>query len=234
MKLQVFGSGDKIGHDDINSVKEHKMQFPRPFSMLIIGMSGAGKSNLVKNVIDRNHFEIIYLMHADTEGTKEYDDIDFIKYDLGEDYITKFNKFQDKHKCLIIDDINFQIMSKKTQQYFFKTLTYSKSHCNLSILCTCQDGVYYPPLIRRSFQIIVVYRYINLESLRSTIAFSIISKKKLEFAMKNLTKTDFDFILINGFTKNCFISIENKYQLLSSNTTKDYEISDNETDYDSN
>ena len=186
MDIRIYDSNDKLNHD--KNSREHLLQFGKPFSALIIGCSNCGKTNLIKNIIDQNDFKIVYLMHGDPESL-DYDDIPHIKYEIGEDYIDRFREFSEIPKCLIIDDIDFRNLSKTSQNWFYKMVTYTRTHCNLSILSSCQDAIYYPPILRRTFPIIIVYKYIELDPLKKTQAFNVISKKALQYALSSLTKT---------------------------------------------
>lgn len=228
MEIQVFDCGDK-NHNDKHS-KEHMLQFGKPFSILILGLSDCGKTNLIKNIVNQNDFRIIYVMHADDES-HDYDDIPHIKYHIGEDYIDRFREYSEMPKLLIIDDIDFRNLKKDVQNWFYKMLTYTRTHTNLSIISTVQDGIYYPPIIRRTFPIIVIFKYIELDPLRKTQAFNVISKKSLEYALANLTKTDYDFVLVNNKSKRSWICIKNKLELLSDNSMSGYyEIDEDDND----
>lgn len=219
MDIKIFDCSDKTNHDKHN--REHLLQFGKPFSCLIIGVSNCGKTNLIKNIIENNEFKIIYVMHADPDS-KDYDDIPHIKYEIGEDYIDRFREYSELPKCLIIDDVDFRNLNKKQQNWFYKMVTYTRAHCNLTIICSAQDAIYYPPIIRRTFPIIIVYKYIELEPLKKTQAYNVLSKKSLQYALSNLTKTDYDFVLINNKSKRSWISINNKLQLLSDNSMAGY------------
>ncbi|MGL4759704.1 MAG: ATP-binding protein [Patescibacteria group bacterium] len=233
MQLQVYSCLDKVSHDSKSAIKEHLLQFPKPFSLLLIGPSNCGKTNLIKNIVSQNDFKIVYVMHAD-EFSKDYDDIPHIKYEISEDYIERFREYSELPKVLIIDDIDFRNMKKQQQNWFYKMLTYTRTHANLTILSTVQDAIYYPPIIRRTFPIVVVYRYINLVPLKDTQALNVLDKKKLAYSIQNLTKSDYDFILINNMTKRAWISIMNRFQLLIDNSGdpyyKDSESSDSNSD----
>lgn len=223
MNIQVYESGDKLGNDQNENTKEHLLQFPKPFSILIIGPSNVGKSNLVKNIINQNDFKIIYLMHADLDS-HDYDDVPHIKYEIGNDYIDRFREYSEYPKLLIIDDIDFRNMKKETANWFYKMLTYTRTHTNLSIISTVQDCIYYTPLIRRTFPIVVIYKYIDLIPLKHSQVYNAIPKKQLDYALKNLTQTDYDFVLVNNKTKRSWICINNKIKLLSDYSGKEYYI----------
>lgn len=223
MEIQVYESADKINNDEITKSKEHLLQFPRPFSILIIGPSNAGKTNLIKNIVNQNDFRIIYVMHADPDSL-DYEDIPHIKYEIGADYIDRFREYSEYPKLLIIDDIDFRNMKKEAVNWFYKMLTYTRTHTNLSIISTVQDAIYYPALIRRTFPIIIVYKYIELVPLKHTQAYNAIPKKQLEYALKNLTQTDYDFVLINNKTKRSWICINNKLKLLADYSGQEYYI----------
>ena len=227
MQIQVFDNADKDNRPK-SQIKEHLLQFGQPFSILIIGLSDCGKTNLIKNIINMNDFKIIYVMHAELDS-HDYDDIPHINYDIGEDYIERFREYADIPKLLIIDDIDFRNFKKETQNWFYKMLTYTRTHTNLSIISTVQDAIYYPPIIRRTFPIIVIYKYIKLEPLRETQAFNVIDSKEIDFTRKKFMKSDYDFIIVNNKTKRAWVSLNNNLQLLKDNTLKhddDYYVVD--------
>lgn len=213
MELKVYTNPEK---DEIKKTRtdETNLKFTRPFSMLIIGKSGVGKSNLVKNIIAQNDFDIIYLMHAN-EFTTEYNDIEHIKYELGDDYIDRFMDFPDKVKLLIIDDIDFNNMSNKIKNYMYKLITYVCAR-GTSIIATSQDPTYYPPMLRRSFNLLVVYPVYNKISIRTLSDYTspVLSADEMVTTFKNFIKTKYDFIIINKLTGKAWICIKNKIRLL--------------------
>lgn len=219
MEIQVYDCNDKIQNDSI--CQEHLLQFCRPFSILILGLSNCGKTNFIKNIIQQNDFSIIYVMHADPDS-KDYEDTPHIKYEIGDDYIERFRQFAHLPKLLIIDDIDFRNLKKIQQNWFYKMLTYTRTHTNLSICSTVQDGIYYPPLIRRTFPIIVIFKYIELNSLHQSQAFNVLSKKLIKKVREKLMETDYDFIILNNKSKRSWICIRNKLQLLSDNNSIPY------------
>ena len=163
--LKIYSNPEK---DNITRTEndEINLRFSKPFKILMIGKSGSGKSNLIKNIIARNEgFDLVYLMHANPDST-EYDDIPHIKYEIEEDYIDRFMQYPEKDKLLIIDDIDFNNMGKKMQNYMYKMITYLSAR-GVSIISTSQDPVYYPPIIRRAFEILIIYPFYNEDSIRT-------------------------------------------------------------------
>jgi predicted AAA+ superfamily ATPase len=211
--LKIFSNPEK---DDIHRTKndEINLRFSKPFKILIIGRSGVGKTNLLKYIIQCNDgFDIVYLMHANIES-KEYNDIPHIKYELEEDYVERFMA-NDTDRLLIIDDIDFNNMSKKIQNYMYKMITYIGAR-GVSIIASSQDPVYYPPSIRRAFEILIIYPFYNEDSLRTISKYTspILSLDEIVFVFNKLVKTKYDFIIVNKTNEKAFVCINNKIKLL--------------------
>lgn len=212
--LKVYSNPEK---DNITRTKndELNLRFSKPFKILIIGRSGSGKSNLIKNIIARNNgFDMVYLMHANPDSS-EYDDIPHIKYEIEEDYIERFMQYTDKDKLLIIDDIDFNNMSKKVQNYMYKMITYLSAR-GVSIIATSQDPTYYPTQIRRAFEILIVYPFYNEDSVRTLSRYiaPILTDDELRIAFTKLMKTKYDFVIVNKTNDKAFICINNKIRSL--------------------
>lgn len=212
--LKIYSNPEK---DEIHRTKNDEMnlKFSKPFKCLIIGKSGSGKSNLIKNIIAKNEgFDLVYLMHANPESI-EYDDIPHIKYELEEDYIDRFMTYPDKDKLLIIDDIDFNNMPKKTQNHMYKLITYISAR-GVSIISTSQDPTFYPPMIRRAFEILIIYPFYNEDSVRTITKYvaPILDYNDIQLTFNNLMKTKYDFIIVNKTNDKAFLCVNNKIKLL--------------------
>lgn len=212
--LKIYSNPEK---DNIHRTRNNELnlQFSKPFKILITGKSGSGKSNLIKNIIANNNgFDLVYLMHANMEST-EYDDIPHIKYEIEEDYVERFMQYSDKDKLLIIDDIDFNNLPKKTQNHMYKLITYISAR-GVSIIATSQDPTYYPPILRRAFEILIIYPFYNEDSVRTLTKYisPILTQDELVIAFTKLMKTKYDFVIVNKTNDKAFICVNNKIKLL--------------------
>lgn len=216
MSLRIYSNPEKDNvHRTITD--EKKFKFSKPQKILIIGASGCGKSNLIKNLIVNNDgYDIIYIMHANPLAT-EYDDIPHIKYEIDEsdDYINRFMAFPDKDKLLIIDDINFSTMSRKSQANMYKLITYVSAR-GVSIISTSQDPTYYTPMIRRAFEVLIFYAFYNKDSLNvlSKYTSPILSYDDIITTINNYFKSKYDFIIVNKQNNTAWVCVGGKVKLL--------------------
>lgn len=165
-----------------------------PCRVLIAGRSNSGKGSLVKNMVSlaTPAYDKIYIMHYD-EKTEEYDDLDpdkiFTIESIPDDWHECFNR-QDKN-ALIIDEINFEGMSKANKGKIDRLTNYCCSHLSISLFLIQQNFTSVPPCIRRAMDWYVIYPSVDNESTRYL---SRITGRDIVALKKQHCKTRYDSI----------------------------------------
>ena len=186
-KLIILPNSVKDEFKDCWTEERHMLDFPSPFRMLIVGKSGTGKTNLVKNIIInvKDRFQKIYLLHPDADST-EYDDLYAIK--LKE--LPELNGFNAKYKNLLIfDDMELRnlLKSKKEKGMLNKLISYTSTHYNLSIIITTQDATsQLNASIKRLMNVFVIYQSYDDRILRYWSDSLGIEFKKFKYIFRKL------------------------------------------------
>lgn len=162
-KILALKNADKKFMESWSSDRS-MLNFPHSFRMLCLGPPNVGKSTIVKNIVVRADpkFKQIFLIHCDPDGTLEYDDLDVeILDDIPEPYDGMFDR--DIKSLLIIDDMEFQYMSKTERRRLDRLFGYTSTHRGLSICVCAQDMFNLIPCIRRMSNIIVLWKVMDLD-----------------------------------------------------------------------
>ena len=145
--------------DDIVSNKKENKDNDWPFRMLIIGLSGSGKTNTLLHLINNFHpIDEIYLYAIDTDekkyqylinkreqaGIKNLNDPHaFIEYsnDMNDvlDNINNYNKNRDKKVLIIFDDMIADIMRSEKFKAIVKEIFIRCRKLNISIVFITQS-----------------------------------------------------------------------------------------------
>jgi GTPase SAR1 family protein len=211
--LQIFKNKDKEFYDDDEKIDD-VLFFSKPSKILIIGKSNSGKTNLVKNIINKNNFSLVYLFHID-EYTKEYNDVNHIKYKFDNDYIEVFcnSEYRNEKKIYIFDDIDFRNLKKDIKNHFYKLLSYGCTHCNLTVVFVCHDILFLPSEYRRQFDYVFLYRIPDETSKRTTFnSFSgVISKKNFIKIENEYMPRPYDFIMMDIKNQKAYLFNKDYY-----------------------
>jgi len=157
-KIIVFKNKDKDGWYEEWDNNRDLLNFPHPFRCLVCANPGSGKTNMVKNIIvkAKPFFKKIYLCHYDPE-TEEYDDLDCKR--LEQLPTSKYEKFNKNTKSLlIIDDYDFQSLSKYEMNDLRSLFKYGSTHKGVSIIVATQDFFNIPPIIRRLASVYFIWK----------------------------------------------------------------------------
>lgn len=213
-KLTVYENPDKDDFFDIIPSTNHPLNLKKPYKMAIIGSTGVGKSNLIKNIIQCTspEFQIIYVWHID-EASNDYSQVPHIPFqitDNEDDFIEKFGgKYRKIPKLLIIDDVNLEGLKKNERANLYKLFTYSSTHCNLSIIVTVNDICYIGRRFRSIMSHLIVYDPLS-DIIITTIVLRhvrrILNKHELEYVCKKYLKTRYDFIMFDFHKQAAYLN----------------------------
>lgn len=206
-KLIIIPNPDKTWHEKWYPGRL-KWNVPHPSRILLLGECDKGKTLIGKNFALHQHppFETITVVHedvpdsddSDDEGTEEYDDFD------GVEMLSKIpprKHFDRKKKNLIIlDDINFDNMSKE-QQYRLNRLygTWS-THRNITVISCSQRFFDIPKIVRKTTNFWVLWKGDDLDDRAMTARKIGMSSDKLNELFK-LCDDNYDSLWIDR-TKN--------------------------------
>ena len=194
------------------------MDLPCPYRCLVIGSPGTGKSTLVKNLIIRANpeFDEIYLLHCDSSGTKEYDDMDVEVLDeIPEPSDPLFNS--KKKKLIILDDIPYKGLSKAQKSNLERMTGYLSSHKFCSIIMTAQDGYSVFPAARRNLNVWCFFRCYDMYAIKSLLTKSGINKKYHDIVVRHV-RPDYNFFMVDRTKKTPYPIRLNGYTMLDEDT----------------
>lgn len=164
-ELIPIKNADKKFHEKWTKGR-NPLNFPHPFRMLAIGQPNVGKSNTIKNILIRAEpkFQRVYLFHCDASGTKEYDDIGNVNILASLPAPTEWLN-DGKKSLVIIDDVNLKALSKEQLSNLDRLCGYCSTHCNLSVIITSQDAFNIPSICRRTWNLLVLWRPRDMDSM---------------------------------------------------------------------
>jgi energy-coupling factor transporter ATP-binding protein EcfA2 len=163
-RIVAIKNKDKIGAEFWTPSRAKDIgNFPSPSRILLLGPCGVGKSTLIKNLIlhQRPKFEEVYLVHEDSEFTKEYDDldvseklndvpsIDFWELPEGSPYIKR---------CVIVDDLELTSANKQRMKNLAILFRYCSTHKGLTIYFAHQSFFDVSSLVKKMANIYVLWR----------------------------------------------------------------------------
>ena len=163
-RIVAIKNKDKVGAESWNPSRAKDIgNFPSPSRILLLGPCGVGKSTLIKNLIlhQRPKFEEVYLVHEDSEFTKEYDDldvseklndvpsIDFWELPEGSPYIKR---------CVIVDDLELTSANKQRMKNLAILFRYCSTHKGLTIYFAHQSFFDITSLVKKMANIYVLWK----------------------------------------------------------------------------
>ena len=176
--------------DDIVSNKKENKENNWPFRMLIIGLSGSGKTNTLLHLINNFHpIDKIYLYAKDTDekkyqylinkreqaGIKNLNDPHaFIEYSSDMNYvlddINNYNKNRDEKVLMIFDDMIADIMRSEKFKGIVKELFIRCRKLNISIVFIMQSYFRTPKNARLNSTHFILMKIGNKNKLKSIVA----------------------------------------------------------------
>lgn len=157
-KIYILPNEDKDGWQE-ELDHNNLANFRRGFKMLISGRPSSGKTNLIKSLIihQEPEFDEILICHID-KSTKEYDDTDGKMIDISE--LPEPDEIDTESKILVIlEDADFDGVSRNNREKINKYLRYICSHRGLSLIIVCQDPFSVPPTYRKKIDVFILFRF---------------------------------------------------------------------------
>lgn len=214
--ISVYKNKDKDGWQENWYQGRNWLNFPFPCRIIISANPGSGKTNMIKNILAKAkpYYQRIFLCHYDID-TSEYDDVKVIK--LREIPPAKSEFFESKYKsCLIIDDHEFEYMTKEQRQNLDRLWGYTSTHLGLTCICATQNFFNLPAFLRRMSDVFFIWKgSTDLDSLYAIGRKLGLNKEEFKSIM-NRCKGKFDNICFD-LTNNspCRVRL-NVYQCVSS------------------
>lgn len=142
--------------------------FPHSFRMCLIAKPGAGKTNLIMNILlhQKPEFERI-IIWSPSELSTEYKDLEYEYFDHcpSEMELLEELDMETNMPCkqiVIVEDIDLQSINKTDQINLIKLLKHYSSHFNTSVILVAHDLTQVPPIIRNFFNIFVLWKLSNI------------------------------------------------------------------------
>lgn len=165
-KILPLPNADKTFHEKWYKGR-NMLNIPHPFRCVCLGPPNCGKGTVIKNILLRAkpEFEEVYVIHPDPEYTKEWDDI-------GAEMLNSIpapDEWPGEVKTLvIIDDMEFKMMSKDQKRNLDRLCGYCSTHKNISVLLAAQDTFNVPACVRRCCNLFVFWKMNDMDSLAAT------------------------------------------------------------------
>lgn len=181
-----------------NRVKKSSVaNFPHPSRICLVGPPSVGKTFMIKHLLlhQRPLFEEAYVIHADSNETHEYDDLEVT---MMMDEFPPISFWDGKCKTLcIIDDVEFSNLSKDQTARLNKLLRYGSSHKNVSVYISNQNFFELPSLVRKMSNVFILWKP------RSTMELKLIANRvgmkpdDLEYIFENICNEYRDSLCID-------------------------------------
>ena len=196
-ELLIFENQDKQGwYDTYDPSKPAKL--PHPFRACLMAGVGSGKTSLIKNLVLRQSFERIYLLHldvadGDADGSCEY-------ADLNCEILTEVpdpRSFDKRERnLLIMEEISPKDLSKAEQKRLDRMLGYASTHRNLSVIITAQNPISVPISLRRMCSHLFLWQSSDNIVLRIFGERLHMEPRELAYLIKTHCHTPYDFLCI--------------------------------------
>lgn len=199
MEILAFPNTDKDFHEQWHPERD-LLSFPHPFRAVLLGPPNSGKSTIVKNLLLRGDpdFAKMYVIHADADGTSEYDDCKAV-------LLPEIPEPQDwpndkEKKLVVVDDIDVKRLGKQQMSALDRLFGYVSTHKNISCILCSQDVFNIPAGVRRCANLWVLWKSPDTHA--------------VSMCASRCGKLDFD----NLFNKNCLNPHDSVWVDMTDNT----------------
>jgi hypothetical protein len=211
-KIIALKNADKSFHEKWTATRD-PLNLPHPVRGVFLGPPNTGKTTVIKNILLRAKppYEEIFVVHADPEYTKEYDDLDCTM--LGE--IPAPEEWEGEVKtCVILDDIEFSSLSKEQKKHLDRLFGYVSTHKNISVFLTSQQAFSVPTICRRCSNLFVIYKQPDVDSLKAIARKVGMKTDQFVDIFDNLLKVPTDSLWIDLTNKSPHPLRLNGYEML--------------------
>ena len=212
-KLIVIENPDKLWHESWTK-NRNMLNIPHPFRALMMGPPNNGKSMVIKNIIVRAkpQFEEIFVIHADPNFTKEYDDLDVTMLDE----IPPLEEWQGLVKTLvIIDDIDLTQLNKEQKKNLNRLFGNVSTHKNISVMLTSQDPFSVPPSVRRMSNLFILWKSKDLDSLSQIARKAGMTSEDMRGLFNTILSERFDSLWIDSTTNTPYALRKNGFEIIN-------------------
>lgn len=213
-KIIPIPNADKKFHESWKP-NDDELDFPHPFRCILSGPVNVGKTTLIKNIIIRQKpfFEELFVIHCDAEYTKEYEDVEA-------ELLTEIPSPSDwqglKKTLVILDDVEYQKLSKEQQSNLDRLFGFCSTHKNISVIATCQDFFRLFPSAKRMSNIFVIWKSNDMDSFKMISRKCGLKQEQFLNIFESFTERR-DSLWIDLTDKSPFPLRKNGYEILNKN-----------------
>ena len=192
-KLIVIKNKDKDFHEIWKKTRD-LLDIPHPFRMIVSGRPNVGKTMAIKNIILRiakSHkpFRKIMVVHCDSEGTKEYTDLDCEMLEG----IPRPDEFDGTEKTLVVlEDLDLKSMGIEQKGCLDRLFGYSSTHLHISVILTSQDLFSIPVGVRRCSNFLIFWKSHDFDSMANVARKSGLESHDLKEIFNNICNQEHD------------------------------------------
>jgi len=219
--MLIFKNPDKAFHEKWYPSRGI-LNFPHPWRAILSGPPHVGKTNTIINMVLHAdpRFEKIIVHHTDPTYTREYDVLHKSGFDVElRDQVPKKSEFDGKTKTLIIfDDVNYKSLDKKELHRLDRLFGNWSTHKNISCVAVAQDFFQMPNNIRRTANILVIYRPTDMDAFAAQARKSGIEYVTLKYLFDNIATGKKDSIWLDMTEDTPYHYRLNGFDIIEKNT----------------
>ena len=136
------------------------LNLPHPFRLCAFGKPNSGKGMCVKNILLRADppFERVTVIHPDSEGTREYEDLGGGENVEIRSDIPPPNEWDgDVKHLVIVDDVEVKSLQREQYRNLDRLFGYVSTHKNISVCLCSQDFHNVPVIVRRCSNFFILW-----------------------------------------------------------------------------